>query len=158
MPGRYRLTASAGAPAWTLDSVTVSGQDTIDQPLEIRPGQHITDTVLLFTDRPTELSGTIVNERGEPAPDQMILLYPAEEKLWTPDSRRIRVARADADGKYIFRAMPPGDYRLATFLDVEPGAWQDPAFLEALGPASTRVSLEHGERKVHALRVVSGSQ
>jgi hypothetical protein len=153
MPGRYRLTASAGVSAWILDSVTVSGQDALDQPLDVRPGQHITDAVLLFTDRPTELSGTIVNERGQPVPDQTILLYPADEKLWMPDSRRIRVARTDQDGKYTFRALSPGDYRLATFLDAEPGAWQDPAFLEALGDTSTRVSLEHGEKMVQNLRV-----
>jgi hypothetical protein len=51
------------------------------------------------------------------------------------------------------RTVPPGDYRLATFLDAEPGAWFDPAFLDALGTASIRVSLGDGEKKVQNLRV-----
>jgi hypothetical protein len=152
-PGRYRIIATSGVQGWTLESAMVGGQDVLDLPLEIRPGQNVSGAVLTFTDRPTELSGTIVNDKGEPAVDHTIVLYPADEKFWTPESRRIRTTRAAPDGTFTFRTVPPGDYRLATFLDAEPGAWFDPAFLDALGTGSMRLSIGDGEKKVQNLRV-----
>jgi Carboxypeptidase regulatory-like domain len=152
-PGRYRLMATSGIQGWSLDTAMIGVQETLDQPLEIRPGHNVSGAVLTFTDRPTELTGTIVNDKGQPAVEHTIVLYSADEKHWTAESRRVRATRATPDGKYTFRAIPSGEYRLAAVLDAEPGAWYDPAFLEALGPASMRISLGDGEKKVQNFRV-----
>ena len=59
------------------------------------------------------------------------------------------------DGRFTFRMIPPGEYRLASFLDAEPGSWFDPAFLEQLSSSSVRLSIAEGEKKVQDLRVKS---
>lgn len=151
LPGEYRLYAAT--QGWFMDSAQLAGQDVLDQPLEITSGRNVSGIVFTLTDRATELSGTLVDEKGQPAVDQTILLFAEDEKHWHPSSRRIRAARVMPDGKYVMQNVPPGEYRLAAFVDAEPGSWMDPSFLEQLAPGSVRISLAAGEKKVHDFRV-----
>jgi hypothetical protein len=152
-PGRYRLTGSGAGPGWTVGSSVVSGQDTLDVPLEVKPNQSVSNAVLTFTDRQTEVTGTLVDAKGQPAPDYTIIIYPAEREYWTPQSRRVQSARPATDGRFIFRNLPAGEYRVAAVLDPEPGTWYDPQFLQQLESSSMHVPLGPGEKKVQNLRV-----
>ena len=49
--------------------------------------------------------------------------------------------------------LPPGDYRLTTLMDPEPGSWFDRQLLEQLDTTSARITLLEGEKKVEHLRV-----
>jgi protocatechuate 3,4-dioxygenase beta subunit len=172
VPGRYRITASVpnsssgGAPmaivpsgggmGWSLGSSMVDGQDSLDFPIEIKPNQSLTNVVLTFVDRQSELTGTIVDQRSQPVLDYNLIVYPADQRWWTPQSRRIQSTRPATDGRFTFRNLPPGDYRIAPVLDPEPGSWYDPAFLQQLDGTATRVSIAEGEKKEQTLRVAVG--
>jgi hypothetical protein len=138
-----------------LESSVVDGQDTLDFPIEIKPGGAPAGALITFTDRQSQLAGTIVNQRGQPAPEQTLILYPADERFWSPQSRRIRSTRPATDGQFTFTSVPPGEYRLVAIVDVEPGAWFDPAFLQQIDAAATRITLGEGEKKVQSLQVTS---
>jgi hypothetical protein len=154
MPGKYRMSAGViGMQGWVVESITAGGQDALDFPLEIKGNRDVTGVAVTFGDRVTELSGTIANEKGEPATEQTILLYPTDQKYWTPQSRRIRTIRAGADGQYTFRMVPPGEYRLTTLVDPEPGIWYDREVLEDLDSSSIRIVLAEGEKKVEHVRI-----
>ena len=155
-PGRYRLTGSGAGQGWTVGSSVVSGQETLDVPFEVKPNQSVINAVLTFTDRQTEVTGTLVDEKNQPAPDYTIVIYPAEREYWTPQSRRIQSARPGTDGSYVFRNLPAGEYRVSAVLDPEPGTWYDPQFLQQLETQSMRVTLGVGEKKVSNLRVGGG--
>jgi protocatechuate 3,4-dioxygenase beta subunit len=152
-PGKYRVTASSPGQGWTLASSVISGQDTLDFPAEVRPDQGLSGAVLTFTDHQSELTGTLVDEKGQPAPDYTIVVYPADRTFWTPGSRRIASQRPGTDGRFTFRNLPPGEYRIAPVLDPEPGSWYDPAFLQQLDNTALRVPLGIGEQKVQNLRI-----
>ncbi len=150
-PGLYRL--SAGVSGWYLESATVSGQDALDAAVDVR--QNLTGATLTFTDRQTEFTGTALNERHEPVSAYTIVIFPAESRYWTPLSRRIQTARPSTDGRFTFRGLPPGEYRLATVYDPEPGSWYDPAVLQQLQSASTSLRLTAGEKKMQDVRIPS---
>jgi hypothetical protein len=156
-PGSYRVSASfpgaTAAPGWVVHSVTVEGEDVLDTPLDVGGRTAITGMVVTMTDRLTELSGIVVDDKGKPATDQTLVLYPVDEKYRVFQSRRIRTTRAGEDGRYSFRMIPPGDYRLATVLDPEPGSWFDKAVLSDLDSSAVRISLAEGEKKVENVRV-----
>jgi protocatechuate 3,4-dioxygenase beta subunit len=156
VPGLYRLNAGGAGNGWYLDSATIDGQDTLDVPFEVRPGTAPSAGVITFTDRQSQLTGTITNQRGQPAPEQTLILYPADERLWVPQSRRIRSTRPSTDGVFTFTGLPPGDYKLVAMVDVETGAWFDPAFLQQIDAASTRISINDGEKKVQNLQISTG--
>ena len=153
VPGRYRITGSAGGEGWSLSSSIVSGQDTLDFPVEVKPNENVSNAVLTFSDKQTEISGAIVDAQGQPAPDYTIIVYPADREFWTSWSRRIRTQRPGTDGRFTFGNLPPGDYRIAPVLDPEPGVWCDPSFLQQLDAGALRVPLGIGEKKVQNLRI-----
>jgi hypothetical protein len=156
IPGLYRLSASGAGNGWYLDSAVVDGQDTLDVPFEVKPGSAPSGAVITFTDRQAQLTGTITNQRGQPAPEQTLILYPADERLWVPQSRRIRSIRPSTDGVFTFSGIPPGDYKLVAMVDVETGAWFDPSFLQQIDAASTRITVNEGEKKVQNLQISTG--
>ena len=153
LPGLYRLTGSAGASGWTIESAVLGGLETLDFPLDIRSSQNLSGGLIAFTDRQASLAGAVTNDQGQPVSDYTLVLYPSDQRYWLPQSRRIRSARPATDGTFFFGSVPPGDYRLAPVLDPEPGAWFDPAFLQQLDGAALRVSIGDGERKLQNLRI-----
>lgn len=153
MPGRYRVTASGASGGWLLSSVEAQGREALDFPLEIQPGQDVTGVVATFTDRATTLGGTLQDSTGKPTADYTVVVFAEDNRYWTPMSRRIQAARPGTDGKFTFRNLPAGDYRLAAVVDPEPGQWFDPEFLRQLTAASTTVTLGEGASHTQDFRV-----
>ena len=148
MPGKYIVRANG-----IMKSSIVNGQDTLDVPLDFTGDRDITDAVLTVTDKTTEVSGALTDAAGKPALDYTIIAATADQRYWTPGSRRIMAATTGPDGHYIFRNLPPGDYLLAAVTDLENGGQYDPEFLRTLGGASIRVTLVEGARQTQDLRV-----
>jgi len=157
MPGRYRLTAllpGAGRPgSWLVRSSVINGQDTLDVPYVLQPGQSVADAAITLTDHLAQLTGALQNAAGGAAPDYTVVLFPADQALWTPQSRRIQGVRPAADGTYVFRNLPSGTYLLGAVDDAEPGEWFDPAFLQAVMPAAMKIEIADGEKKTQDVRL-----
>ena len=157
-PGQYRLTSAppVAPPGWALRSAMVSGVDVLDAPLNITPGRSIDNVVVTFTDRPTELTGTLQTSDGSPTSDYFVIVFAAERGFWGPSARRSASARPASTGRYVVRNLPPGDYLVAAVTDVEPNEWFDPAFLERLVPAATRITIAESEKKTLDLKITGG--
>lgn len=151
--------AGGGQPAvsWRLKSAVAGGVDVLDFPFVIEPNQEVSGAVLTFTDRTQEISGTIQDTMGRPTADFTIIIFPTDNRYWQASARRIASARPGTDGKFTFRELPPGEYRITAVTDVEPGEWFNPDFLQQLVSSSISVSLQAGERKVQDIRVAGGS-
>jgi hypothetical protein len=144
MPARYDLTVRASpVPGWWLRSAMTGGRDALDHGLDVE-SDDVTDLVLTWTQQTTELSGTLTSAAGEPAPGHFVIVFPTDQALWRPGSRRVQATRPADDGRYVFENLPPGDYRIAALTDVEDGEWDDAAFLAQLLPASLELSLGDG--------------
>jgi hypothetical protein len=161
IPGRYMIRASfptatapgapAGVPAWTVRSVTVGGIDVTDKPFDV-PASGVSDVVVTFTDQISELSGTLTTPTGEPEPDYFVIAIPADRAYWTPLSRRIMSTRPDGAGRFVFRGLPAGEYRIAVTTDLVPLDLREVSTLEQLALASLPVTLTTGQRHTLDLR------
>ena len=160
VPGEYRLrgfiiyTPATYPSRWFLKEATVSGEDRMHRPMTIAAGQSITDAVVTLSDRPrATISGTILTEQGEPAQDYWILVYPSDERDRPVHARGMRGIRAGEDGAFAIHGLPPGSYRLVTFLDGDFGDWYDPEFLKRVEGGSTPLTLSEAEQKAVHLGV-----
>jgi hypothetical protein len=157
-PGRVRLmttvpgTAGGAGPSWMLRSVKFGDREVVDQPFDIASGT-LPSLTLTFTDQVSELSGTLTDGAGEPAPNYYIVVVPADRQFWMPGSRRIVNTRPDGRGVFAFRALPPGDYRIAATTDLVPRDLQDASALERLLAESAPVTIGVGEKKVFDIRL-----
>jgi hypothetical protein len=119
----------------------------------VRGGENVSDWVVTITDRPSELSGALIDEAGRPAPGYWILVYARDRAFWTNGSRRIVQMRAGVDGRFSFAGLPAGEYLIAALADLEPLESLPPAFLESLVAASVRVTIADRQRTVQDLRI-----
>jgi len=152
MPG-VRTTPTAASGAWTLSSIMLDGADVADRAFDLRPGAPVAGVVATFTDRPTDLSGTLVDQTGRPAPGYPIVVFSADRDDWRQGSRRIAIARPSTDGSFRLVGLPAGRYHLAAVVSLERSDVDDPSFLEQLVPASLTVLLNDGVRTVQHLKL-----
>jgi protocatechuate 3,4-dioxygenase beta subunit len=153
-PGAYRVwLTTIGREGWTSERSTWGTQDVFEEPLQVRAGETVTDVTIHATDRIAELTGTLLDEQGEPATDYLVLVYPVEKRYWNAHAHRMPSARAGRDGRFRVPIVRPGQYRVATLLDVEPFAWFDAEFVRALEPLSIPISIAAREKKEMNLRV-----
>jgi hypothetical protein len=151
--GSHLFRAQGSPRGWMLKSALVNGRDVIDTPFELRSGQQLTDVTLVFTDKLTEVNGTIADDRGTPVTEYTLLAFPEDEQLWNPQSRHIMTTRPDQNGRYQLRGLPPGDYYLVAVDPAEQGEWFEPAYLTAHRAAATQVTLTEGDTKTQDFRV-----
>lgn len=147
-----------GAPAgWSLLSVTSKGIDVTQRPLEIG-ATDISDIVITFTDKATELSGVVTSRDASIPKTAAVILFPADEPIEREQGtnpRRLLSARASSNGKFSFKGLPPGDYRLIAVDDLS--LQQDLAAetLQPLVARSTSVRIGPGEKRQQNLTLVS---
>jgi protocatechuate 3,4-dioxygenase beta subunit len=157
MPGRYVLNgggAERGRSHWMLKAAIVNGRDVLDEAIDLRSGDDITDVRLTVTDRVTEISGTVLDAAGKPgAGAAWVLAFPVEKKHWWPGSRRLRAVRPGPSARYRISALPPGHYVVVTLTEALAEA-DLIASLPALAAGGVRVTLAEGDRIVQDLRTV----
>jgi uncharacterized GH25 family protein len=159
-PGKYRLTTSVSTngpstgPAWSLLSSTMGGQDSLVRPFEVSADRQVSDAVVTMTASPAEVSGKLVDGQGQPVTGMTIVLFPTDRNLWAMTSTRVnRTTRASTEGEFRFTATLPGEYYLAVLTDLDTNDWNDPAFKEQLVPASLKISVAKGEKKVQYMKI-----
>jgi protocatechuate 3,4-dioxygenase beta subunit len=171
VPGRYRGSVGGGPAAilamftggaqqpnnWTLKSMMWNGRDIADVPFDVKPNEDITGVVVSFTDRPTELSGTVFDQTGHATGNFPIVVFSTDKAYWTIGSRRVQQARPASDGKFKIAGLPAGEYVVCAVTDLDPEDLYTPAFLDQLmGSGAYRIRLADGEKRVQDLKLAGG--
>jgi hypothetical protein len=132
---------------WTLKSIVVGTADVTDGAFEVRGTEQITNARIVITDRVSELNGT-VSLGNQEAKGSTVIVFAEDANRWTFPTRYVRMVRADEQGRFSMRGLPPGATYLAAAVDyVDSGEWQDPEFLERLREEASRVTIREGETK-----------
>ena len=87
--------------------------------------------------------------------DGTLIVFPVDAEKWIEDSRWLRSARPDEDGKAQIRALPPGDYYAVAVDYVEDGMWNDPEYLDAVRRYAQRITLGETGAQTVTLKVVT---
>ena len=151
--GSHWIRSAGQLRGWMLKSVIVDGRDVIDTPTDLRSSQKLNNVTLVFTNKLTQISGTVANAQSIPVTDFTVLAFPTDPSLWRPLARQIMTARPDQNGKYQIRGLPPGDYYLVTVDPAEQGEWFEPAFLDQHRAGAASVTLGEGDIKTHDFKI-----
>jgi hypothetical protein len=149
-PRLFRVSAPEG---WALKSATLNGQDITDTPVDFAPGQTVTGLAIVLTQRLSAVSGTIVDDRGQPVLDATVVVFPPDEALWTFLSRYIKAARPNQEGRYTIAALPARDYLAVAVQGLQDGQAGDPDVLASLKARAVGFSLKEGQSGVLDLRL-----
>jgi hypothetical protein len=89
-----------------------------------------------------QISGVARNKDGESQPNVRIVLIPDQQER----SELYRTISTDGEGRFRLDAIPPGDYRLFCWEDVQLDDWRNPAFLTPLLDRGKPVHIDEGSR------------
>ncbi len=145
---------------WLLKSIRANGVDVTDTPIAFGRGeQSLGDVEVIFTSRGARLSASVADGRGRPAPVCSAIVFSTDRRRWDRFTRFVKTTRCDPDGTITVRGLPGGDYYVVTtdrtIGSDEGGGWQDPAYLESLIPAASRVTLTEGQTTSATLRIAT---
>jgi hypothetical protein len=149
-PGRYFLRASGPG---LVRSVMLNGVDTLDFPLEVSADEDVSGVVITLTDKQSELSGVVTDAAGKPNYECTVIVLSIDSRLWNPGSRRVMTTQPGADGRYSFRGLPAGDYRVAVVSEFDPASRFDSSYLLQLTGASVPVTITEGGTRTLVLRL-----
>ncbi|HEX5108634.1 MAG TPA: carboxypeptidase-like regulatory domain-containing protein [Vicinamibacterales bacterium] len=146
---RLRVTVPQG---WAVRSIRRGGADVTDSTLDFA-GKDIDGIVVQLTKQLTTVAGQVTDARGQKVTDATVVVFAEDRDRWGPNSRFVRAARPDQDGRFSIQGLPAARY-LAVALDfLEAGEETDPDALERLQRLGTRLTLGDAESKTVDLKV-----
>jgi Carboxypeptidase regulatory-like domain len=151
---------------WTLKAVMHNGENLLERQVTFETGQSLSDVQLIFTDKRTELTFQVSDERGQATRDYVAIVFPVDKARWTGSPRYLRTyapvpqeimaSRMATLGsaastlpanmleqmrREILLGLPAGDYYVVAVDDIEPEASRDPRVLEQLMSSASRVTV-----------------
>ncbi len=144
----------APTSGWYLKSVIYDGQDVIDSGIEFAPGRAYEGIQIVLSQKTTDLSGALTDDRGNPVLDATVVVFPANRERWTYLSRYVRTMRPDTNGRFNVKNLPPAeDYLIIAVQNLEQGQASDPDFLTRAREEAKSFSLVEGETKTVDVRL-----
>jgi Carboxypeptidase regulatory-like domain len=148
-----RLIRAQLPPGWALKSVIYDGSNVTDRAIDFGTSGELAGLQIVLTQRQTDLSGTVVDLRGNPIKDYVVVVFAEDSVHWVPQTRFIRTSRPDQDGRFAIRGLPPERYLAVAVEYLEPGEETSPETLEQLKSMATSLSLAEGETRTAELKL-----
>jgi Carboxypeptidase regulatory-like domain len=107
---------------------------------------------ITVSSRGAKVGGTVTNEESLPVPGVWVVAVPeaAERKR----HERFASVNTDQYGHFELRGLAPGTYKLFSWDQVEPGAWEDEDFLKAYEDKGVTLQLVDGDAKAADLNSI----
>jgi hypothetical protein len=96
--------------------------------------------------------GIVQNDKQEPVANVTVVLVPDVTRRNRLDF--YRTTSTDAAGRFHVEGVPPGDYRIFSWEDVEIGAWQDADFIRQFEDRGKPIRINEGGASNIELRVI----
>ena len=141
-PGPWHLMLDSLPEDLWIKSVTLGGVDASRGELNFAAGQRGPLHILLAATG-AQVSGSVVHA-GQPVHATVVLAPAAADLQKFPHLYHSTVTHDD--GKFFFKRVPPGAYKLFAFEEVEMFAWLDPYFLKSVESLGEPVSVGEGEK------------
>ncbi|MEZ5318685.1 MAG: carboxypeptidase-like regulatory domain-containing protein [Vicinamibacterales bacterium] len=158
-PGRYVIRASAPRlDGWWPAGVELDGRDVMLHPIELGDAD-LGDVVVILSDTPASIAGTVRTPRGSPVPAAVVAVFPVNAAMWVDFGRStphfVNASTAD-DGSFTIPSLPPGDYYAAAAPADLTRDWRQAAVLRGLASTATRITVRTGLQTSVALTTAGG--
>lgn len=148
LPNKYLVQVRNLPEGAYVKSVRHGDQEVSDDSIDLSGGVAGTLQVTLSM-AGAQVDGVVKGADDKPVSGATVVL--------APDSGRyslFKEMRTADSGSYSFKGVPPGDYKVLAWTDVEPGIYQDPDFLKRYESKAEKMSLKESDRKTLSLKVI----
>jgi len=141
-PGDYELVFTGLPPDVYVKEARYGGVDALTQKISINGASSGRLEVGLST-KSGRLTGAVADRDRRPAPDVEAVLIP-EGDFRRPD--RYKIARTDANGRFLIRGIAPGNYRIYAWESIDRFRYFDSEFVRQFEGSGKIVRIEEGTR------------
>jgi len=125
-----------------VKSIRFAGEDVLNGGLRVT-GSTQEELVIVIGTNPGALGGRVINGAGQPVRGATVVLLPEGGLKFRVDHK---FAFADASGAFQIEGVPPGNYQVYAFEQIEKSDWQDPRVMRQFEGREKAVQIEEGER------------
>ncbi|MGE5570722.1 MAG: carboxypeptidase regulatory-like domain-containing protein [Rhodospirillales bacterium] len=148
----YRISVLGLTEDCYLKAARVGGMNVLDRSLDLTRGDVPGPIELLVSEAGGRVEGTVLKDDQQPAAGATVVLVPDSDRRHR--SVLFRSTFADDSGNFVLRGIPPGNYRLLAWEDVEYGAWLDPDFLRGFERSGEALSISERSRHKPQIKVI----
>src|SRR6185295_8672573 len=123
--GRYRVWIERGVAELYIKEATLDDMDALNGFVQIN-GTPTGPLRVVLSDKPARIDGTLTDSTSKPVGGQQVILIPEKYRF---RDELFRFADTDDKGRFTFRGVSPGDYRVYAWESLEPFAYFDPELL-----------------------------
>lgn len=152
-PGHYDLNINGVPAGYYVKSMRAAQTEIGAAAFRAVPGLPIE---IVLSPRGATVTGTLLNEKKEPATIGSVVLYARGENI--PPLRRFKIGSIDQQGRFELSGIAPGDYVLAAVDEVESGVVWDPAFLTQNESSMEKLSLREDATEQKTLKQIATGQ
>jgi protocatechuate 3,4-dioxygenase beta subunit len=152
----YRVQVWRLPADYYLKAVRMEGEDVLEEGLAVSgPPNGPLEVVISANGGRVE---GVVQKDGKPFSGATVTLIPAA--AMQSDTKRpirpelYRSTTTDQYGRFVLRGIPPGEYQLFAWEEIEPGAHQDSEFLKPYEKLGHEVTVEEGSRLSAELKLI----
>jgi hypothetical protein len=139
---------------WFIKRINHDNDDITDKGYDFKPGEDVEGFEIVMTNRSQTVSGAVTNDKGEPAKEYTVVVFPEDPQRWTATpGRSLDSARPDQQGQFRIVGLPPGAYLALAVEYVAEGEWADPEWLARAARKATAFTLSEGAAKTLSLKL-----
>ena len=152
--GRYDVRPYAGVDL-VVRSIRSQDMDVLQEGLIVMHAGKAPLEIVLARDG-GQIEGTVLDKDDKPAAGSTVVLMPEPRLRWRHDL--VQQTETDQYGRYQFKTVTPGEYKLFAWDDVEPGIWFDPDFLKDIERRGDAVTVHTKGHESVSLHLVSSER
>jgi hypothetical protein len=150
-PGEFSVGPITGLPSgFYIKEARFAQADVLSQPLRFT-GVAGTGLEIVLSSRASQLDGTVVDARTGPAAGARLVLVPDLHRNRTD---LYKTALSDSNGRFAFRSIPPGDYRIFGWEALESYAYFDQDLLRRVESQSVSVRISESAASSVTVRMI----
>jgi hypothetical protein len=138
-PDRYRIGVFSLPQGLWLKSIRAGEREVIDSGIDLGGGT-VSPLQITLGVGTGSVSGVVLDAKQQPATGSMVTLVPDPFKEERNDL--FRLVSADQTGRFDLQGIPPGEYKLFAWADIEPGSYMDPEFLKPQESKATKITVK----------------
>jgi 5-hydroxyisourate hydrolase-like protein (transthyretin family) len=148
-PSRFPSPLWASLQAAYVKSMRLGTADILNAPLHLDRQPSATLEVVIAMDA-GELEGQVLKDGREPAADASVFLLPNLRRR----NELYQTTNTDAAGRFHFDHVPPGDYKVFSWEEIEDGAWYDAEFMKGVESRGKPVHINPGQTETARIEVI----
>jgi hypothetical protein len=145
----YVIEAGGMPDGYYLKSVKLAGREMPDATLDLSYGGGPVEVILAPS--AGDVTGVVQNGRGEPAASVQVTAVPASGSLRRDMNKLVTT---DASGNFALHGLPPGDYKIFAWEDVETNAWMDRDYRQPFESQSASAKVQESTTPTVTLRLI----